>query len=321
MTGTPYLSMGLPLFDRTGRHRCLNARGAGCRRSVDARIGARLRTYDPAIVHVGDGTREVEDSAIVGDDEHRALGPDRHLGEQLHDALPGLGIERRRRLVADDEARLVDERSRQGHTLLLPPGQFGGQRVGARAYAERLEQLPPALDGASPPDTCCQQRQRNVFGGGEGWQEVVLLEDESQVPPTEQHATAALESVQRLAQNVELTIVGVEQPSDDRQERGLPATARSDQVSHLTKRNVEVDATEHERLRPAIAELLANVSTVHGYMAIRRRGVAAPNRRLQAQGAGTPYEQGGQEPKLPARVHVLSTSKDHRWLEHYDAPD
>src|SRR5262249_14070122 len=165
------------------------------------------------------------------------------------------------------------------------------------------------------------QRQRNVFGGGEGGQEVVLLEDESQVLPTEEHATTALEPVQRFAQDVEFPIGGVEQSRDDRQERSLPAAARSDQVSHLTNRNVECDATEHERLRPAIAELLANVSTVHGYMAIRRRGVAAPDRRLRAQVVGTPREQGGQEPKLPARVPVLSTSKDHRRLEHYDAPD
>src|SRR5262249_21621022 len=105
---------------------------------------------DPAIVHVGDGTREVEDAAIVGDDEHRPLRSDRHLREQLHDALPSLGIEGRRRLVADDEARLVDGPSRQGHPLLLPPGQLGGQRVSARAHAERLEQLPPALAAMSP---------------------------------------------------------------------------------------------------------------------------------------------------------------------------
>src|SRR5262249_39576322 len=160
------------------------------------------------------------------------------------------------------------------------------------------------------PDACCQQRQRNVFGGGEGGQEVVLLEDESQVLTAEQHATAALEPVQGLAQNVELTLVGVEQPGDDRQERGLPAAARGNQVRHLAKRNVEVDPTEHERLRPAIAELLANASTVHSDVAIRR-GVAAPDRRLRAQVATTPRQQGAQDPKLPSRMPVLCTSKDH----------
>ena len=64
---------------------------------------------DPAVVHVGDPLAEVEDAVVVGDDDHGAVGLDGGLAEQLHHAQPGLVVERGGRLIADQEAGLVDQ--------------------------------------------------------------------------------------------------------------------------------------------------------------------------------------------------------------------
>ena len=78
----------------------------------------------------------VEDAGVVRDDDDR---PPRSNGigrKQLHDGLAARVIERRRRLVADDESRLMNERARNRDALLLPTGQRQGQRIEAIPQAE-----------------------------------------------------------------------------------------------------------------------------------------------------------------------------------------
>src|SRR5262249_59308240 len=113
----------------------LDSRGAGCWHysAVEAWASPRLCANDLAIVHVSDPAREVEDATIVSDDKHRALGADSHLGEQLHDTMPGVGIECRRWLVADDQSRLVHERPCGGNAPLLAPGGLGRPGTGTAA--------------------------------------------------------------------------------------------------------------------------------------------------------------------------------------------
>src|SRR5262245_24498237 len=107
--------------------------------------------------------------------------------------------------------------------------------------------------------------------------------------------------VQGLVQDGELTVVRIEQPGDGRQQRRLSTAARSDEKRHLSQRDVQIDATEDERLRLALAELFAEAPTVHGDKTVRRRTVAGPAYRPQWRHAArvTP-EDGAQERKPPA---------------------
>ena len=96
----------------------------------------RRDLHDPSVVHVGDGVGVVEDARVVRDDDDGAVGLDGVRGQQLHDGLAARMVQRRRRLVADDEARLVHERARDGHALLLAPGERRRERVGAAPEPE-----------------------------------------------------------------------------------------------------------------------------------------------------------------------------------------
>src|SRR5262249_18267409 len=131
MTGTPYLIMPRLLSGHAGSPTKMRCDGTGRRHTgiVEPRAGPRLSLDDPAVIHVGDHACEVEDSAVMGDDENGTFGADRLPSEQLHDLVSGLGVEGRGRLVAHDQARLVHERSRQGHALLLAAGQLSRQRM------------------------------------------------------------------------------------------------------------------------------------------------------------------------------------------------
>src|SRR5262249_31982471 len=66
---------------------------------------------DDAILEADDALGISGDVGIVGDQHHRhALAM--QIDEQLHDLLGGVGVERARRLVGEQEQRLVDDGAR-----------------------------------------------------------------------------------------------------------------------------------------------------------------------------------------------------------------
>ena len=65
----------------------------------------------------------VEDAVVMRDDEHSPLRCHGGAGEQLHDRLASLVVERCGGFIADDESRLMHEHTSQSHTLLLAAGE------------------------------------------------------------------------------------------------------------------------------------------------------------------------------------------------------
>ena len=81
-----------------------------------------FHAFDSPVGHRDDAVAEVVNAAIVRDHDHRAVCLNGHLANQIHHGATARGIERRRRFVAHEQARLVDERAGDGHALLLPAG-------------------------------------------------------------------------------------------------------------------------------------------------------------------------------------------------------
>src|SRR5215831_3059595 len=84
----------------------------------------------------------MEDPGIVSDDDDRAIGLDRARREKVHHGLTRRMIERGGRLVAHDDARLMDESPGKSDSLLLAAGKLGRKRVHsffeAQPYEKRL---------------------------------------------------------------------------------------------------------------------------------------------------------------------------------------
>ena len=69
------------------------------------------------------------------------------FAEQFHDGQAGLVVERGRRLVADQQPRLVHQGPGDRHPLHLPAGELAGQAVQLLAHPERCQDLAGAADG------------------------------------------------------------------------------------------------------------------------------------------------------------------------------
>ena len=103
--------------------------------------------FDAAVVHGDDPVAKVENSIVMGDDDH---GPVRLHGHALHQVEHGAAgprVERRCRLVAHQQPRLVDEGPGDRHPLLLAARQRRRQGVGPVAHLEHRQNIPGLGDG------------------------------------------------------------------------------------------------------------------------------------------------------------------------------
>ena len=74
---------------------------------------------DAAVFHLRDTVGETEDAVVMGHDDDAALGRAGKIADKLHDVGAGILIERRGRLIADQQRRLMHEGARDRHALLL----------------------------------------------------------------------------------------------------------------------------------------------------------------------------------------------------------
>ncbi len=102
-------------------------------------LRGRLDALDTPILHERDVIGEAHDAVVVGHDDHGAVRAPGAFGEKLHDRVPGVVVERRGGLVAEDEVRFVDEGAGDGHPLLLAPRELRGKGMGAFGEAELRE--------------------------------------------------------------------------------------------------------------------------------------------------------------------------------------
>ena len=105
------------------------------------RHGRLRRLHQVAVVERDGAAAHVPHQfAVVRGDEHRrAAGVD--VAEQVHDLERQIRVEVARRLVGQDERRLVDERARDRDALLLAARQLQRIRVHPVLQAQPLEHL------------------------------------------------------------------------------------------------------------------------------------------------------------------------------------
>ena len=91
---------------------------------------------DPAEIHHRDAVGDVlHHREIVRDEDVGEAEPVLQIAQQIDDLRPDRDVERRDRLVADDELRLDRERAGDGDALALAAGEF--VRIAARRCAAR----------------------------------------------------------------------------------------------------------------------------------------------------------------------------------------
>jgi hypothetical protein len=134
-------------------------------------------------------------------------------------------VERRKRLVEEEQRRVAGEGTRESHPLSLAAGELGNTRPGERTDAEPLEQQ---LDVLVPP-----RAEADVVPNVEMREECVLLEEVADATSLRRDVGALRRVQEHLVVECDVALVRTQEPRDDAKHRRLPRTGRPDERDGL----------------------------------------------------------------------------------------
>ncbi len=150
--------------------------------------------------------------------------------------VAAIRVDRRERLVEQQDARLGGERPRERHALLLTAGQHRGRPVGDGAQADLFQQRGGAGAAPGSADAPQPQREGDVLGGAQVREQTWLLEDEADAAPV-RRSTVDLDAVDEHRADRRHGQAG-----DRAKQRRLPGAGRPEQDCELAVGDVQVDA-------------------------------------------------------------------------------
>jgi len=149
----------------------------------------------------------------------------------------------------------------------------GGTVIGAVAQVDQGQQVGEALAVAPNRLAIDQQRQGDIFNGGQGRQQVIELEDESYLAPAEAGDLVVTELRERLSGQDHLPRAGLVQASQQVEQRGLARPGGTHDGDELTALDAEVDAIQGGdgyRSHPVLFGKLLGFQDDHLYHYVKR---------------------------------------------------
>ena len=105
------------------------------------------------------------------------------LPKQIHQFPAGVRVDVPRRLVGQQDRRLIGQGAGDGHALLLTPGKLRRMVIQTRFQAHLLQQSPRAIPPLGAPESpAVQQRQFHVLQGGGPREQIEILKHETDLP-------------------------------------------------------------------------------------------------------------------------------------------
>jgi hypothetical protein len=183
---------------------------------------------------------------LVGDEQHGDAVLAVEALEDLHDLDAGAAVEVAGGLVGQDELRVVDQRARDRHPLLLAAGELVRRVVRALPEAHGLEErhrlrvpLRRAVAAA-----VVQERQLHVLERGRAGEQAEVLEDEADLLVAQLGSAVAVEAGHVLAGQEVLAGGGAVEEPEDVHERRLAGARRADHREERALGDLEVEAAQ-----------------------------------------------------------------------------
>src|SRR5471030_1610966 len=211
--GVPDLRMQ---FHKSGRQTDFRHVARALKIDLVFAYGVRVRSRRQYHHAIGERDRLFQ---VVGDEHHRlALGRPQFEQFVFHQ-LSRLHVERRKRLVHEQDLRIQDEGLRQRYALAHAARQLVRIAAAEAAQAHALEPIIAAFDCFSPRHTAKLQTNNDVVERtAPGHQRLGL----------EQIARPSVDSGQGFARNLDRTAGGLEQAGGDIEQSGLAAAGGPD---------------------------------------------------------------------------------------------
>ena len=171
-------------------------------------------------------------------DDGLVIGPVGEL-EDVHDVLRRLAVEVAGRLVAKEQRRVVDQRTRNADALLLTAGKLVRQAVSFVGDMQRVEQFVEAVFVLCPAVQI--PRQQDVFLCGQNRDQVVELIDDADLTAAKNRELVGIHRADVLTVHQNPAACGAVNAADQVHERALAAAARADNRDKLALLHAQID--------------------------------------------------------------------------------
>ena len=200
---------------------------------------------EASILDMEDSIGDIEHAMVVGDHQDgAAVGAGEPL-EQFDHVATGLAVEGRGRFVGENEAGAGDQRPGDCHPLPLSSRELGGVVMEAFSEPHEGEQFEGAVAHLIGGGLGMQlEHEFHILPGGEELEQVVLLEDKANFPPTGDKIGG--ERVMEWAgEHGEFPRLHPAEPTDEGQERGFSAAAGAGEQHDLSGSDLEGEVEEN----------------------------------------------------------------------------
>ncbi len=174
----------------------------------------------------------------MGDEEGRGADLDLDAADLVAQLHAHLGVERRERLVEQEDRRLDRQRPGEGHPLLLAAGELVGVAVGVDAETDQLEHVVGPLAAGRAVATAQLEAEGDVVAHCQVREQAVGLEDHPHVALVGRHPGEV------LAADLDAAGRRLVEAGQDAQCRGLAAARRAEQGHELAGGEMEGESVE-----------------------------------------------------------------------------
>ena len=188
---------------------------------------------------------DLRECLVVGDDDEGLSELVAQVKEELVQFFLVLGVEGTGWFVGKDDGGVVDECPRYSHTLFFSSREFGGFVVDAVAEVEVVEQFLGTHFGLLFVFASDESRDADVFECGKLGQELVELEDETEMLVAKSGDVLVFQSCHVDAIDDDGAAVGCIEGTHDLEKGSLTRSRGTDDADHLALADVEVNAFEH----------------------------------------------------------------------------
>src|SRR5579872_1237291 len=198
---------------------------------------------DAAVLQTNDAAAHAVDDGLIvrGDDDRRAFEVD--AAEQLHD-LGGRGrIEVAGWFVAQQQLRIVDQRSRYSGALLLAAGKFAGIHAALVREADQIQASRHLAHDVLGVRSGHLERESHVFPNRFVGEELVILEHHAEMTAQHRHAVCA-QAVDADAVDGNVAAGRHHLTIEQTQKAGLSGTGVPDEEDEVSLTDLKIDSVE-----------------------------------------------------------------------------
>src|SRR5258707_5267598 len=220
---------------------------------------AALFANDASVLDVNYAISKAQYTRVVRDDQHPARGILGDLGQEGHDCVAVLAIQRSRGLVRENRRRLSHDRPRKGDALLLAAAELERKCVDLARQADHRQGVFGLGDGAGGVVPAYVERQTHAGGGRQGWEQMIGLEDEAHVLAPESRQLLGPSTFRRTAPHADGAARLRDHASEDREKRSLAAAGGAHQQRQFAAPERQADTLESLHLRRPLSQPLHDI--------------------------------------------------------------